>query len=93
MVALGACSQTLPREYGSKAAGADNDDPWRVRGLIEAGPKYGNPDSLLKFPLCHPEERMRHGICFMQLADSRQKQIPRFTRNDTGSGDPSLHSE
>ena len=43
MVAIGACSHTLPRESGSKAAGAGDDDPWTVRGSIEVGPTYGSP--------------------------------------------------
>lgn len=43
MIALGACSHTLPRDSGSKAAGADSDDPWTVRGSIEVGPTYGSP--------------------------------------------------
>jgi ABC-type uncharacterized transport system substrate-binding protein len=43
MIALGACSHTLPRDSGSKAAAADNDDPWIVRGSIEVGPTYGSP--------------------------------------------------
>jgi len=43
MIALGACSHTLPRDSGSQAAGADSDDPWTVRGSIEVGPTYGSP--------------------------------------------------
>ena len=43
IVAISACSHTLPRDSGGQGAETDSDDPWRVRGSVEVGPTYGSP--------------------------------------------------
>ena len=43
LLAIGACSHTLPRDADSKGAGPDNDDPWKIRGSVEVGPTHGSP--------------------------------------------------
>ena len=42
-VALGACSHTLPRDPAGTGTATQTEDPWRVRGSVQAGPMLGTP--------------------------------------------------
>ena len=42
-VALGACSHAMPRDPADMGTATQTEDPWRVRGSVQAGPLLGTP--------------------------------------------------